>query len=298
MAVFRIEKTKDYTVMSNFHLRDRDLTLKAKGLISLMLSLPESWDYTLSGLSCICNDGVDSVRSGVTELEKHGYLIRRRIRKANGQLGEIEYTILEQPRANGSNQTVPVDNSPPMRDKPMYEKPMWENPTQALPTYGKQAQSITNPTNTHELNIHGSTINLSIRSEPPNAERKNGMDSMDAMDVYRNIISENIGYEYLCQQYKFSIDIIDEILELMLETVCTTKKTIRIGGEDKPSEVVKSRMLKIDQNHIEYVLEALGKNTTEVRNIRSYLLTTIYNAPATIGNYYKALVNHDMYGDK
>jgi len=100
MPVFRIEKTKDYTVMSNYHLRDRKLTLKAKGLISLMLSLPESWDYSLAGLSLICGDGISSVRSGIAELEKHGYLIRRRIRESNGRLSDIEYTVLEQPGEN------------------------------------------------------------------------------------------------------------------------------------------------------------------------------------------------------
>lgn len=82
----------------------------------------------------------------------------------------------------------------------------------------------------------------------------------------------------------------------MLEVVCSKRQTIRIGGEDKPTEVVKSRMMKLDQFHIEYVLDALSKNTTEVRNIKSYLLTTLYNAPTTIGSYYKAMVSHDLYG--
>ena len=97
MAVFRIEKTRDYTVMSNHHLRDMSLSLKAKGLLSLMLSLPENWDYTMKGLARICKDGIDSISGGIRELEEHGYLIRERVRGANGQLGSIEYTILEQP---------------------------------------------------------------------------------------------------------------------------------------------------------------------------------------------------------
>ena len=101
MAVFRIEKTRDYTVMSNYHLRDMSLSLKAKGLLSLMLSLPENWDYTMKGLARICKDGIDSISGGIRELEAHGYLIRSRVRSANGQLGSIEYTILEQP--------IPVD---------------------------------------------------------------------------------------------------------------------------------------------------------------------------------------------
>ena len=98
MAVFRIEKTRDYTVMSNHHLRNTDLSLKTKGLLSLMLSLPEEWDYTTKGLARICKDGVDSICAGVRELEDHGYVVRERVRNANGQLGAIEYTILEQPR--------------------------------------------------------------------------------------------------------------------------------------------------------------------------------------------------------
>ena len=97
MAVFRIEKSRDYTVMSNHHLRDMSLSLKAKGLLSLMLSLPENWDYTMKGLARICKDGIDSISGGIRELEAHGYLIRARVRGANGQLGSIEYTILEQP---------------------------------------------------------------------------------------------------------------------------------------------------------------------------------------------------------
>ena len=120
---------------------------------------------------------------------------------------------------------------------------------------------------------------------------------MDAMDIYREILKENIEYDCLCDDHRHSRDEIEEILELMLETFCSTKKTIRIGGDDKPSEVVKSRMMKLDQFHIEYVLDALGKNTTEVRNIKNYLLTTLYNAPGTIGNYYKQRVQHDMYGN-
>ncbi len=103
MAVFRIEKTRDYTVMSNYHLRDMSLSLKAKGLLSLMLSLPENWDYTMKGLSRICKDGIDSISGGIRELEAHGYLIRERIRNENGQLGAIEYTILEQPKRMPAN---------------------------------------------------------------------------------------------------------------------------------------------------------------------------------------------------
>ena len=119
MAVFRIEKTRDYTVMSNYHLRDMSLSLKAKGLLSLMLSLPENWDYTMKGLARICKDGIDSISGGIRELEEHGYLIRARVRGANGQLGSIEYTILELPKALS-----------PTQEKPIRENPVQVNPIQ------------------------------------------------------------------------------------------------------------------------------------------------------------------------
>ena len=98
MAVFRINKTRDYTVMSNHHLRNTSLSLKAKGLLSLMLSLPDNWDYTTKGLASICKDGIDSICSAVKELEQHGYIVRERVRNNKGQLTTIEYTILEQPK--------------------------------------------------------------------------------------------------------------------------------------------------------------------------------------------------------
>lgn len=114
MAVFRIERTRDYTVMANHHLRNKTLSLKAKGLLSLMLSLPEDWDYTTRGLSCICKDGVDSIRVGIQELEANGYLVRERHRNENGQYGAIEYTILEKPRQ--------VAIPPPVQEKPIIGK--------------------------------------------------------------------------------------------------------------------------------------------------------------------------------
>ena len=134
MAVFRIEKTRDYTVMSNHHLRNTELSLKAKGLLSLMLSLPEGWDYTMKGLAHICKDGVDSISAGVRELEAHGYLIRERVRNANGQLGSIEYTILEQPRPPQPKQPEPI------QEKPIRENPIQVDPTLEAPIQGNPAQ--------------------------------------------------------------------------------------------------------------------------------------------------------------
>jgi transposase len=112
--------------------------------------------------------------------------------------------------------------------------------------------------------------------------------------IYREIIRENISYDIL--RKKCDAERLDEIVDIMIETVCSRKKQIRISGEDMPAEAVKSRLLKLNDSHIEYVLEALDQNTTKIRNIRSYLLTTLFEAPTTINSYYAARVSHDLYG--
>ena len=289
MAVFRIEKTRDYTVMSNHHLRNTDLSLKAKGLLSLMLSLPEDWDYTMKGLARICKDGIDSISGGIRELEAHGYLIRERIRNENGQLGSIEYTILEQPK-------------PPA---PMQEPPILENPIQAVPTLDTPMQGDPEQLNTKGSSNQVSKKDLSItepsnpiRSNPPTpAGARMGMDGMGAREAYREVIFENIGYEYLIQDSHIDREQLDEIAELIVDTVCSARKTIRIAGDDYPAEVVKSRFMKLDSSHVQYVMDCMKDNTTYVRNIKKYLLAALYNAPVTIGNYYSSLVQHDMYGN-
>ena len=292
MAVFRIEKTRDYTMMSNHHLRDKSLSLKAKGLLSLMLSLPEEWDYTTKGLARICKDGVDSICAGVRELEEHGYVIRQRVRNPNGQLGAIEYTILEQPR-------------PPEPEKPERENPVLDNPEQACPVLEEPEQENPAQLNTNRSSkekskkdlssTEGSNPVLSIPQPPRGSDRK-GRDRMRERESYRELILENIEYDCLIQNHRLDRDRLDELVELMVDTVCSNREMIRIAGDDYPAEVVKSRFLKLNSSHIEYVLDRMRENTTYVRNIKKYLLAALYNAPATIGSYYTSLVSHDLYG--
>ena len=161
MAVFRIEKTRDYTVMANHHLRNTALSLKAKGLLSLMLSLPEDWDYTTKGLARICRDGVDSICATVRELEDAGYIIRERVRNANGRLGSIEYTILEQPRPPEPKPGKPERENPvqvkPVLDSPVLGKPEQEKPAQ-LNTKGSSNQiSNTDSSSTEGCELCGRT---------------------------------------------------------------------------------------------------------------------------------------------
>ena len=289
MAVFRIEKTRDYTVMSNHHLRNTDLSLKAKGLLSLMLSLPENWDYTMKGLARICKDGIDSISGGIRELEAHGYLIRERIRNENGQLGSIEYTILEQPKPPAPIQGVPILENP-IQAVPTLDTPMQGDPAQ-LNTKGSSNQIS-------KKDLSSTEASNPIQSNPPTPTgARMGMDGMRAREAYREVILENIGYEYLIEDPKMDREQLDEIAELIVDTVCSARKIIRIAGDDYPAEVVKSRFMKLDSSHVQYVMDCMKDNTTYVRNIKKYLLAALYNAPTTINSYYSSLVQHDMYGD-
>jgi len=293
MAVFRIEKTRDYTVMSNHHLRNTELSLKAKGLLSLMLSLPDGWDYTTKGLARICKDGVDSICAGVRELEEHGYVVRERVRNANGQLGSIEYTILEQPRPRQP------ESEKPKQENPVQVNPVLDSPVLGKPEQEKPAQLNIDISSNYLSNTDSSSIDKSIpiQSNPPTPSGTGmGTDGMESREIYREIILENIDYEILASDPKVDREQLDEITELIVDTVCTARKTVRISGDDFPAEVVKSRFLKLNSTHIQYVMDCMRENTTYVRNIKKYLLAALYNAPSTISNYYSALVQHDMYG--
>ena len=286
MAVFRVEKNKGYTVMSNYHLNDKALTLKAKGLLSQMLSLPDTWDFTLRGLAHINKENIDAIRTAVLELERQGYITRRQGRDAGGKLSTIEYTIYEQPQPSSPRLENPITVAPCL-ENPYTVKPTTENPTQLNTNVSSKQKEITDIASTHQ----------SIYPAGPKAEpQENGIDMMDAIEVYRQIIYENIAYDVLSERH--GAERMDEVVELILEIICSKRPYIRIAGDEYPAAVVKSRLMKVDSSHVEYVFDCLDKNTTKVRNIKNYLLTALYNSPATIDSYYRAEVNHDLYGGK
>ena len=270
MAVFRVQKTQNYTIMSNHHLRNKALSLKSKGLLSLMLSLSEDWDYTTRGLASICKEGVDSVCATVRELEAAGYIIRRRVRDKNGQMRGMEYTVLEEPQPPQPEpgQAAP-DCAQPKQAKPKREKPVQDNPAQLNTKRQKKeiTKNVSNPIRT-----------------------------ADEREQYRALIRENIEYDILSANNPGDTMRLDELVELMLDTVCSKRSSIRVAGDEFPAEVVKSRFLKLEAQHIQYVLDSLKDNPPHIRNIKKYLLAALYNAPLTMENYYAAQINHDLYG--
>ena len=294
MAVFRVEKNRGYTVMSNHHLRNPDLSLKAKGLLSQMLSLPEKWDYTLKGLSSINKESIDAIRTAVWELEKAGYITRRQGRDEKGKMTAIEYTIYEQPQPpqleNPTTDNPVLEN--PMSGNPTTENPVSENPTQLNKELLNKEVSNKEVSSTHSIPILSTPLPEGTDAPP---ERKgSGCTNMDAVRAYEEVIKDNIEYACLIQDKNIDRGMLDEIVSLMLETVCTRRKVVRIAGDDYPAELVKSKFMKLNSSHIQFVIDCMHQNTTKIRNIKKYLLAVLFNAPNTIDSYYTALVAHDM----
>jgi len=290
MAVFRVERNKGYTVMSNYHLKDKGLSLKSKGLLSMMLSLPNEWNYSTRGLAAICKEGVGSIGATLRELENAGYIVRNQLRDSKGRICDTEYVIYENPLEK-SPPDKPCAKKPdtgyPDTENPYMDEQDTDSPDMGVPDTENPAQyKDLSKSNPKKINTHGSSIH------PINPAR-DGENAIDKIDVYREIIAENISYDFLRDSH--GADRAESVLELLTETVCQSGKSVRIGGEDMPADVVRSRLLKLDHNHVEYVFERMDANTTKINNIRAYLLTSLYRAPVTIDPYYRSAVNHDLY---
>lgn len=405
--VIRVVKNCNYTTLSNYHFKDKRLSWKAKGLLSTMLSLPDNWNYTIEGLASLSDDGVKATNTGLAELEKCGYLIRKQLRDSKGQFVMMEYTIYEKPIEDSPGNNPPTaeiteplhvqEQKPPLRQNGQTEEnrafsPLCQNRQTEKRQTEKGGLLNTNILNTKELstypypslsnpldqtgadedgmrhrqlrerllkkqlydicraeiieavfaeickreegiveimsaeavekvclaaqdqqgrepggklsdliNSYIDTIIVGIRAAPRSevsGARESGASAgkMDERESYRNIIKKNIEYDCLIGNQKYGRkEKIDELIELMLDILCSGRRTICIAGGDYPAESVKARFLMLRSDHVEYVLSSMEKTTTQIRNIKKYLLAALYNAPMTIENYYSALVNHEIY---
>ena len=276
MAVFRIEKNRNYTVMSNYHLRDQSISCKACGLLSKMLALPDDWDYTTRGLAAICKDGLDSIRSALKELEGAGYLERRQLRDDHGRMADVEYIIYETPLRCEPRTDLPYTENPntvfPDSDKPDSEKP-----TQLKTNIPITKESKTKKTNTDSILPH---------SPPP-------LLVVDGQKE-RERIHEQIEYDYLVTPS--NQDQVDELVEIMLEVSLNRSPIIHIGRDaEYPTNYVRERMRQISSEHIRKVIDGINETHNEIHNTKAYLLASLFNAPATMDNYYTMRVNHDQY---
>ena len=284
MPVFRVSKNRDFTVIANSVFKDRRLSAKAKGILVEMLSLPENWDYTLKGLTTLFSDGIDSIRQGIKELEENGYIVRERKRDARGRLGGMEYVIYETPEKAVENI---VENSTPEQSSPANAEPKEDFPVQDESAEDKaMLYKELNKSRTKESITHVSNPYQSITDEA----------ASDVMgyDEARETVKENIEYETLSERYP--VERLDEIVDIASEALCSKRSSFSLGKDTYPYALVKDRLLRLDSSHIEYILDCIDGNTTDIRNIKPYLLKTLINAPATMDSYYRTKVNHDLYG--
>ena len=285
MAVFRIERTKDYTVMSNHHLRNHELSLKAKGLLSMMLSLPDDWNYTTRGLAKICKEGVDAIGSALRELETAGYIVRNQLRDQQGRISDTEYVIYEKPQPR-QPETPRPDTAVPDTASPDTENPYLDNPDTEAPDTDNPAQLNTKKSNTQKSNTDLSSTHSFFLP---------AADGMTDGFEKKVEIREQIEYDILCQQYDRMQ--LDELVEIMLEVAMNRSPTVKIGRDaEYPTGFVQQRFEKITSMHIEKVMDGIRENTTRVWNTKAYLMAALFNSVSTIDNHYAMLVNHDFHG--
>ena len=252
--------------MSNHHLRNIEISLKAKGLLSVMLSLPDNRDYTIRGLSIINKEGLDSIRSTIHELELAGYVERKRIRDNQGRFRTAEYII---------------------REKPV--SPVSGNPTLAVSTQMFSTQGNPTQISKEEIIKDKSITDLSITHSFFQARPEEGMNG----DEERERIKKQIEYDCMVQRY--SRRQMDELLEIMLEVALNRSRTIRIGRDQEyPSEYVQERFSKINASHIERVMDGISDNQVPVHNTKAYLLAVLFNSVSTLDHYYTIQANTDF----
>lgn len=267
MSTFRVNKNVNYTVMSNYHLQDKKLSLKAKGLLSYMLSLPDDWDYSLKGLATGCKDGIDSVRSAVHELEDGGYLCRSKVRDARGRIIDYNYEVFELPQKERiEKRPAPVPNSP-SSENPMSDFPTSENPTQQ---------------NTNKQNTKRQSTNLSGQTD-----ESADFDQTEAQ--VREEFRERLEIDILAKRY--APELLEELLDNIVEMYCCPLKTQYIGKQAQTTKAIQLRLDKLTSQHVEYIFDVMANTTQPIKNIMAYLRTTILNAPTTMEHYYQAQGN-------
>ncbi len=296
MAVYRVERTRDYTVMSNHHLKDTALSLKAKGLLSMFLSFPDDWNYSTRGLAAICKEGVEAIGNTIKELEKAGYIVRRQLRGANGRITDTEYIIYEQPQEperTGPDMdrpdTTPPDTASPDTGNPDMVDPDAAGPDMDGPDAENHAQLNINQSTTQKSNTQRSNTHSFPPSAPPAP-----VEGMKEIFERRADIQAQIEYDLIATPSNRAQ--LDEFVEIMLEVALARTPTMKIGRDaEYPTAFVQQRFQQITATHIEKVLDGIRENTTRVWNTRAYLLAALFNAPSTMDNHYTMQVNHDLH---
>lgn len=298
MKKYITKKEKGFVQIPNSILSNPNISLKAKTVLAIMLSLPDNWDFSIEGISGKCKESKDCIAKAINELIDAGYVIRTKTRGADGRITKWEYEVFEEPC-----KTIEQSNEEPCGELPdtalsHQEIPEEDYPEQDFPELDNPPAETKDTYNTIINKKENNNIIFSnIKSNPIQSKHKISF-SMSEIELKELEVKDNIEYDILLQKFPTKHAMIDEIVNLMVEVLCSKRETITIASDTHPIEQVKERFESIDSGHIEYILECLDKTTTDIRNIKQYLLSVIFNAPQTMDNYYTAVVKYDLYGAK
>lgn len=302
MATFRVQKTRDYTVMSNYHFNDTRLSYKAMGILSKMLSLPDDWTFTLADLANRAKDGIDSVRAGIKELEQAGYITREQSRNKAGHFDKNVFNVYEKPQNTiSSKEPEETPKAYTNKKKSTKNKPSLENPTAAEPLLENPSTVKSSTENPMLLNTNKLNTNINNQSIYQSKDIDKKIDRQIEADKklsqqyeqYKHIFKANISYDTFVQGND-DVELIDEIIDIATETLAFQEKAVKINNNLVPADIVKKRLLELKKDDIDYVLFAFTRNTTKIHNIKAYILTSLYNAPTTKNHYFAAAVKSDF----
>ena len=283
MKKYTTKKEKGFVQIPNSILSDPNISFKAKSVLAIMLSLPDNWDFSVEGINDKCKEGKDCIGKAINELIDAGYVKRTKIRGDDGRITKWDYEVFENP----------------YQDNPDIEKLEEEIPVLKSSVLDNQSEDIPNEENEDTYNTiinkkENNNIYKQTQSYPIISNLKKSINKFE-LEKYHQIIKNNIDYDILIKNNTSHKKMIDEIIEIMVETICSSKDILVISGEHYNQNCVKEKFLKINSGHMEYIIERLSKNTTKIGNIKQYILATVFNAPSTIDSFYTTLASRDIF---
>ena len=310
-----ISANKNFTIINNKGLQDPNLGIASRGLLATMLSKPDDWNFSIKRLAKELKDGERKISTALKELEQNKYLVRKRICDRQGKVTDWLYLFSDEPLSDEilkqNFRQINYENEPESSEEQnvfqQQKEPHLQNvdvDKQRKKPHRRFADvdnaDLENVDNKKELSYK--ELSYKILSYDLSINQSQN-DKIDEIEKYRNILKTQISYEYLVddlKEHKISgnLDILDGLIEIMTEVMISEQKTYRISGAERSSNSIKGNIMKLEYEHIVYVLECLYKNTTKIKNIKNYMLTCLCNAPATIGQYYQNEAVTSLYGRK
>lgn len=298
--VVKVIKNSNYTVMSNIHLQDQNISLKAKGLLSIVLSLPDNWDYTIAGLLHFAKDGRDSFRNTLQELEHNGYLVRERVRNESGQLKSNSYTFYEKPQT----ENVQIVENPQSKKSTVKSEHIEKSNVIDNVQKGAEKSNIKSApfvyfehSKSHISENTEQTVQKPVTEKPtlekptlvmPTLENPTQQNTNIQNTKYNNYLSSSSNHQNLEEELKKKISYSDlvqdhgesaeEIVNILLDAYSLDGTLVRINGKKVAADKLRSNLDKLDYDRVGYVLDCIAVTKSAIKNRRAYILTALYNA--------------------